>query len=176
MRFVFHKFQLQNLGGSGTTKFAAVFDNPMPAGLIQTSGQFGPWNSSDPADTPISGTYVLSNANLAVFNSIGCLVSSDGKFKGTLKQMEWINPHAMLHLEVTNADGSKAVWIFQTTGAAALRQKGLARASAGGLAVGETYTVSGFAAKNGKTQGFIKTLKMPDGRLITMWFGDPNGN
>ncbi len=95
---------------------------------------------------------------------------------GTLTQMEWINPHAMLHLEVTNSDGSKAVWIFQTTGAAALRQKGLARASSGGLAVGSTYTINGFAAKNGKTQGFIKTLKMPDGRLITMWFGDPNGN
>jgi hypothetical protein len=95
---------------------------------------------------------------------------------GTLTQMEWINPHAMLHLEVTNSDGSKAVWIFQTTGAGALRQKGLARASAGGLTVGETYTINGFAAKNGKTQGFIKTLKMPDGRLITMWFGDPNGN
>ena len=98
------------------------------------------------------------------------------EFTGTLKQMEWINPHAMLHLEVTNHDGSKAVWIFQTTGAGALRQKGLARASQGGLAVGETYTISGFAAKNGKPQGFIKTLKMPDGRLITMWFGDPNGN
>jgi Family of unknown function (DUF6152) len=98
------------------------------------------------------------------------------EFTGTLKQMEWINPHAMLHLEVTNQDGNKAVWIFQTTGAGALRQKGLARASQGGLAVGQTYTISGFAAKNGKTQGFIKTLKMPDGRLITMWFGDPNGN
>jgi Family of unknown function (DUF6152) len=95
---------------------------------------------------------------------------------GTLTQMEWINPHAMLHLEVTNSDGSKAVWIFQTTGAGALRQKGLARASSGGLAVGQTYTINGFAAKNGRTQGFIKTLKMPDGRLITMWFGDPNGN
>ena len=97
------------------------------------------------------------------------------EFTGILKQMEWINPHAMLHLEVTNPDGSKTVWIFQTTGAGALRQKGLARASQGGLAVGETYTISGFAAKNGKSQGFIKTLKMPDGRLITMWFGDPNG-
>jgi len=98
------------------------------------------------------------------------------EFTGTLKQMEWINPHAMLHLEVTNQDGTKTVWIFQTTGAGALRQKGLARASQGGLAVGETYTIAGFAAKNGKSQGFIKTLKMPDGRLITMWFGDPNGN
>ena len=98
------------------------------------------------------------------------------EFTGTLKQMEWINPHAMLHLEVTNPDKSKTVWIFQTTGAGALRQKGLARASQGGLTVGETYTIAGFAARNGKPQGFIKTLKMPDGRLITMWFGDPNGN
>jgi len=96
-------------------------------------------------------------------------------FTGTLKQMEWINPHSMLHLEVTNQDGSKTVWLFQTTGAAALRQRGLARASQGGLSVGETYVISGYAAKNGKSQGFIKTLKMPDGRLITMWFGDPNG-
>src|ERR1700722_14036362 len=98
------------------------------------------------------------------------------EFKGTLVQMEWINPHAMLHLEVTADDGSKTIWIFQTTGAGALRQKGLARAEQGGLAVGQTYTIAGFAAKNGKPMGFIKTLKMPDGRLITMWFGDPNGN
>jgi hypothetical protein len=88
MRFAFHKFQLRNLGGSGAIKFAAVFDNPMPAGLIQTSGHFGPWSSSDPADTPVSGTYKLSNADLGVFDSIGGLVSSDGNFKGTFKQME----------------------------------------------------------------------------------------
>jgi hypothetical protein len=88
MKFVFHKFQVQNLGGSGAIKFAAVFENPMPAGLIQTSGQFGPWNSSDPAGTPVSGNYTLSNADLGVFDSISGTLSSDGKFKGTFKQME----------------------------------------------------------------------------------------
>lgn len=88
LRFVFHKFRMQNLGGSGAIKFAAVFDNPMPAGLIQTSGQFGPWNSSDPAGTPVSGTYALSNADLGVFDSIGGVLSSDGNFKGSFKQME----------------------------------------------------------------------------------------
>ena len=88
MRFVFHKFQVQNLGGSGATKFAAAFDNPMPAGMIQTSGQFGPWRSSDPGGTPVSGTYTLSNADLGVFHSIGGVVSSDGNFQGTFKQME----------------------------------------------------------------------------------------
>lgn len=88
LRFVFHKFQLQNLGSSAAIKFAAVFDNPIPAGLIQTSGQFGPWSSSDPADTAVSGIYQLSNADLSVFDSIGGMLSSNGKFKGTFKQME----------------------------------------------------------------------------------------
>lgn len=95
--------------------------------------------------------------------------------KGTLVQMEWINPHCMLHLEVTNADGSKTTWIFQTTAASALRQKGLARAENGGLSVGMQLEISGYASKNGAARGYIKTLKMPDGRVITVWYGDPNG-
>lgn len=88
LRFVFHKFQLQNLGGSGAIKFAAEFSNPMPAGLIQTSGQFGPWNSAEPAATSVSGSYKLSNADLGVFDSIGGILSSDGSFEGTFKKME----------------------------------------------------------------------------------------
>ena len=76
LRFVFHKFQMDNLGGGGTTKFAAVFDNPLPAGQLQTSGQFGPWNSSDPAATTVSGKYSLANADLGVFKSIGGALSS----------------------------------------------------------------------------------------------------
>src|SRR5438445_13243823 len=78
------------------------------------------------------------------------------EFTGTLKQMEWLNPHPMLHLEVTNQDGSKAVWIFQTTGAGALRQKGLARASQGGLTVGVTHTTRSLAAQTERTQRLIR--------------------
>lgn len=91
---------------------------------------------------------------------------------GILKRVDWVNPHSMFHVEVTGQDGSKAVWIFQTGNAGALRRQ---KEFAGKRLVGETFTVSGFAAKNGKTQGFIKTLTMPDGQLVTMWFGDPNG-
>lgn len=87
LRFAFHKFHLQNLGSGGAIKFAAEFENPLPAGLIQTSGQFGPWNSTDPGGTPVSGTYKLSNADLGVFDSIGGVLSSDGNFRGTFKQL-----------------------------------------------------------------------------------------
>ena len=57
LRFVFHSFSLNNLNGQGVTKFAAVFDNPLPRGAISTTGQFGPWNKSDPAATAVSGKY-----------------------------------------------------------------------------------------------------------------------
>jgi len=102
LRFVFHKFRLENLGGSGATRFAAVFENPMPAGMVRTSGQFGPWNSSDPAATTVSGKYSLENADLAVFESIAGKIFSQGDFKGTFKQMEIEGATTTPDFEVTS--------------------------------------------------------------------------
>ena len=90
--------------------------------------------------------------------------------------MEFINPHSMLHLDVTNPDGTKTEWIFQTTNAGTLRNRGLARSGPGSLQQGAQYTVKGYAARNGNPMGFLRTLVMPDKREITFWFGDPNGN
>ncbi len=95
---------------------------------------------------------------------------------GTLKQMEYINPHSMLHLEVANADGTKTEWIFQTTNAGTLRNRGLARSGPGSLQPGGTYTVKGYAARNGNSMGFLRTLIFPDGKEMVFWFGDPQGN
>jgi Family of unknown function (DUF6152) len=95
---------------------------------------------------------------------------------GSLKKMEFVNPHSMLHLEVSNPDGTKTVWIFQTTNAGTLRTRGLARSGPGSLEPGATYTVKGYAARNGNPMGFLKTLVFPDRRELTFWFGDPNGN
>src|SRR5206468_11143548 len=32
---------------------------------------------------------------------------------GKVKQLEWVNPHAWLHLTVTSASGSEATWSFE---------------------------------------------------------------
>lgn len=95
---------------------------------------------------------------------------------GVLQKMEWINPHSQMHLEVTNADGSKTVWSFETIAPTKLRERGLGRASEGGFQAGQTYVASGYAARNGKAYAFLRSVKMPDGRVIQLWFGDPNGN
>jgi hypothetical protein len=87
LRFVFHQFTMKNLGGTGPVAFSALFDNPMPAGLLRTSGQFGPWNSSHPDETPVSGKYSLEQADMGVFDGIGGIISSKGDFSGTFKEI-----------------------------------------------------------------------------------------
>lgn len=89
LQFRFHKLSIRNLNArSGVVSFAAVLDVPEPPGLASISGQFGPWKTSDPKSTSISGKYSLQNADLAVFHSIAGIVSSTGKFHGNLEQIQ----------------------------------------------------------------------------------------
>jgi hypothetical protein len=87
LRFVFHKLELHNLGGPGPARFYAIFENPKPAGTVRTSGQFGPWNSSNAANVAVSGKYSLENGDLGVFNTIAGTLSSRGDFGGTLSSI-----------------------------------------------------------------------------------------
>lgn len=87
LRFRFHQFELGNLRGRGQTSFRAVFENPLPRGLIRTAGEFGPWNSSRPSQTAVKGRYSLEDADLSVFHAIAGVVSSTGQFSGTFRQM-----------------------------------------------------------------------------------------
>ena len=99
------------------------------------------------------------------------------EFSGTVVRMEFVNPHSMLHLEVTDPDGTKTIWMFQTGAIGTLRRLGLVRSSAeGGLKPGDHVTASGFAARSGNPMGMLKELRMPTGRVITTWSGDPNNN
>ena len=99
------------------------------------------------------------------------------EFSGTLVKVEIVNPHSVLHVQVTNPDGSKTVWKFQTGAINTLRRLGLVRSSAeGGLKTGDAVTASGFAARSGNPMGLLKVLRLPGGRVITTWSGDPNVN
>ena len=121
---------------------------------------------------------LLAAVPVAAHHAIAAQYDMDkaGEWTGTLKKMEFINPHSMLHLEVTNPDGTKVDWVFQTTNAGTLRNRGLARSGPGSLEAGAKYTVKGYAARNGNPMGFLRTLVFPDGREMVFWFGDPNGN
>lgn len=43
---------------------------------------------------------------------------------GTVKEVLWINPHAWIHLEVENEDGTMSNWALEGGGIAALTRRG----------------------------------------------------
>ena len=116
---------------------------------------------------------LLAAVPVAAHHAIAAQYDMDkaGEWTGTLKKMEFINPHSMLHLDVKSPDGAVTTWVFQTTNAGSLRSRGLARNA---MVQGASYTVKGFAARNGNPMGFLRVLVFPDKKEMTFWFGDPN--
>lgn len=86
--FRIEKLTLHSVGIGEPMTFRAQVENPKPPGLIETEGQFGPWDAPQPSDTPLSGHYTFRNADLSVFSGITGTLSSDGKYTGQLDRLE----------------------------------------------------------------------------------------
>jgi hypothetical protein len=77
--------------------------------------------------------------------------------KGKVVRVEWVNPHAWIHVEVTNPDGSKDVWMIEGGSPNSLLRRGVTKDS---LKVGTEVVVDGYQARD-------HTLKRANGRNIT---------
>lgn len=87
-RLEIQKLELSKVGDKGPFSYRAMLFNPEPPGEIHATGTFGPWVPDDPGRTPVTGSYVLDNANLGVFKGIAGSLSSKGSFKGALDNIE----------------------------------------------------------------------------------------
>ena len=94
---------------------------------------------------------------------------------GTIAKVEWINPHSYITMDAKGSTGKVERWAFEMAGPGALRRAGLSRENRGGLKPGDPVTITGLAAKDGSTTGFLQGITFPDGRVFK--FGtDANGN
>jgi len=67
--------------------------------------------------------------------------------KGVVQKVAWVNPHAYVYIDVTDANGKVTTWAFESLSPNALARQGWTRNS---LKVGEAVTVDGYLAKDGK--------------------------
>ena len=77
--------------------------------------------------------------------------------KGKIVKMEWVNPHAWIHMEVTKPDGTKEVWMVEGGSPNSLLRRGVTRES---LQPGTEIIVDGYQARD-------YTLKRANGRNVT---------
>ena len=85
--------------------------------------------------------------------------------EGPVVKMEWINPHAWVHVEVTNDDGTRQVWMVEGGTPNTLARRGINRNS---LPIGTQIVVDGYQAKDGSFKANGRDLTFPDGRKLFM--------
>ncbi len=88
-------------------------------------------------------------------------VTLDGK----VVQMEWVNPHSWLTIDVTKADGTVERWRIEGGSPSVLLRLGWNRNS---LPAGTRIKVIAFQAKDGSLRGSSRDIVFPDGRKLDM--------
>jgi uncharacterized protein DUF6152 len=85
------------------------------------------------------------------------------ELKGTVVNMEWVNPHAWIHMEVTDESGKKIQWACELGSPNLLMRNGWRRDS---LKPGDAIVIAGSQAKDGSNMANAKTVKMADGKRV----------
>ncbi len=88
LEFNISNLKMKDIGPGQPLHFDATLTNPIPVGQIQSAGVFGPLNEENPRDSAVGGDYTFTHADLATINGIGGILSSTGKYSGTLGRIE----------------------------------------------------------------------------------------
>ena len=96
------------------------------------------------------------------------------ELSGEVESVKFVNPHGSLTVSVKNADGSSTPWVLTLGSATGLAQRGIGKTGPNALHTGDKIKVKFIPAINGSPLGFLKTVTMPDGRVITISGGNPN--
>ena len=82
---------------------------------------------------------------------------------GTVTSIEWVNPHAWIHLDVKNADGTVTSWMIEAGAPNGLLRRGFTKNS---LPPGTEIVVEGWQAKDESTRANGSNITYPDGRKL----------
>ena len=83
--------------------------------------------------------------------------------KGTVTQMEWINPHSWIHIDVKRPGGKVEQWMIEAGAPNALIRRGFTKAS---LPAGSEILVEGFQAKDGQLRANGRDITFADGKKL----------
>jgi hypothetical protein len=93
-------------------------------------------------------------------------IRGQGEVTGVLTRVAFTNPHGAMHLEVENDDGSITEWVMTTGSANTLANLGFGNEGPNNVKAGDSVTITFFPARNGRPLGFIRSITLPDERMI----------
>ena len=91
------------------------------------------------------------------------------KIRGTVSKMEWINPHAWIHVDVMKPDGTVEEWMIEAGTPNTLLRRGFTRES---LKVGTEVIVDGYQSKDGSLRANGRDITLPNGQTLFLGNAD----
>ena len=85
------------------------------------------------------------------------------KMSGTVAKMDWINPHAWIHIDVKSPDGKLTRWMIEAAAPNAMLRRGFNQDS---LKIGTVIMIEGFQAKDGANRANGSSITYPDGKKL----------
>jgi hypothetical protein len=85
------------------------------------------------------------------------------KLRGTVTEMEWINPHSWIHMDVKGPDGKTVSWMVEGGSPNALLRRGFTKAA---LPAGTEILIEGYQAKDGTNRANGRDITFADGRKL----------
>jgi hypothetical protein len=85
------------------------------------------------------------------------------KLKGTVTEMEWINPHSWIHIDVKDADGKVVSWMIEGGSPNSLLRQGFTKSS---LPAGAEIIIEGYQAKDGSNRANGREITFADGKKL----------
>lgn len=85
------------------------------------------------------------------------------KLRGTVTEMEWINPHSWIHIDVKGPDGKVVSWMVEGGSPNALLRRGFTKDA---LPPGTEIVIEGYQAKDGSNRANGRDITFADGRKL----------
>jgi hypothetical protein len=83
--------------------------------------------------------------------------------RGTITSVEWINPHAFIHMDVKRDDGTVESWMIEAGSPNTLVRRGMTRDS---IPPGTEVVVFGYRHRNGSRTANGRDVTLPDGKRL----------
>lgn len=83
--------------------------------------------------------------------------------RGPITKVQWVNPHAWIHMEVTKEDGSKENWMVEGGTPNTLLRRGLTKQT---LQIGTVIVVDGYQSKDRSLRANGRDVTFTDGRKL----------
>jgi hypothetical protein len=85
------------------------------------------------------------------------------KLQGTVTKMEWINPHAWIHVDVKDDTGKVTNWMIECGAPNVLFRRGITKNS---VSAGMEVIVDGYRAKDGSNKANGKDVTLAGGKKL----------